>query len=168
MVIAMEFIRGKFLKLLSCFRLHNDPSGNTNNTTPAVNQPHLVRKRRHQIRTVLLVLDYAMEFIGGIFLVAVVFVGDTIFYHRVLFCIGTFVYGCLIPIAYLLNESRVRTTILDHGWIRGFRSIFYSAATIRENDRKSARQARGQNAEQKDDGFNGILLQKQEEEGELD
>ena len=109
-----------------------------------------------------------MEFIGGIFLVAVVFVGDTIFYQRVLFCIVTFVYGCLIPIAYLLNESRLRTTILDHGWIRGFRSIFYSAAKIRENNRELARQPRGQNGEQKDDGFNGVLLQGQEEEGEVD
>lgn len=62
----------------------------------------------------------------------------------------------------------MRTTILDHGWVRGFSSIFYSAATIRENDRKSARQPKGQDGEQKDDGFNGILLQRQEEEGEGD
>ena len=159
----MVFISAIFLKLSSCFRLHNNSSDNTNNTAPAACQPRLVRKRRHQIRTVLLVLDYAMEFIGGIFLVAVVFIGDTISYQRVLFCIGTFVYGCLIPIAYLSNESRVRQTILDHGWFRGFRSIFYSTATIRENDRESARQKA---AEQKDDGFNGILLQGQEEEGD--
>ena len=64
-----------------------------------------------------------------------VFVGDSIFYQRVLFCAGTFLYGVPIPMAYLLNESRVRNIIVNDGWLEGIKSIFLSDKQIRDNDR---------------------------------
>jgi len=87
------------------------------------------RKRRHDMRKTLLVLDYAIELGGGFFMFFVIFVGDSIFYQRVLFCAGTFLYGIPIPIAYLLNESRVRNIIVNHGWLKG--SNLSSSLTVK-------------------------------------
>ena len=87
------------------------------------------------MRKTLLVLDYAIELGGGFFMFFVIFVGDSIFYQRVIFCAGTFLYGIPIPIAYLLNESRVRNIIVNEGWLEGFKSIFLSDRQIRHNDR---------------------------------
>jgi len=93
------------------------------------------RQRRHKVRKTLLVLDYAIELGGGFFMFFAVFVGDSIFYQRVLFCAGTFLYGVPIPMAYLLNESRVRNIIVNDGWLRGIKSIFLSDQQIRDYDR---------------------------------
>ena len=94
------------------------------------------RKRRHQMRNVLLVLDYAIELVGGLFMILVVFVGDSLLYQRILYCFGTFLYGIPIPLAYLLNESRVRTIIVKEGWKEGFASIFYSPKKIMDLERE--------------------------------
>ena len=93
-------------------------------------------------------------------MILVIFVGDSIFYQRVLFCVGTFVYGIPIPMAYLLNESRVRDTIVNHGWLQGFWSVFYSSTHIRENKREAIQNTKRKESMAKDDGhdgFNGVL-----------
>ena len=93
-------------------------------------------------------------------MILVIFVGDSIFYQRVLFCVGTFVYGIPIPLAYLLNESRVRDTIVNHGWLQGFWSVFYSSTHIRENKREAIQNTKRKESMAKDDGhdgFNGVL-----------
>ena len=93
-------------------------------------------------------------------MILVIFVGDSIFYQRVLFCVGTFVYGIPIPMAYLLNESRVRDTIVNHGWVQGFWSVFYSSTHIRENKREAIQNTKRKESMAKDDGhdgFNGVL-----------
>ena len=90
-------------------------------------------------------------------MILVIFVGDSIFYQRVLFCVGTFVYGIPIPMAYLLNESRVRDTIVNHGWLQGFWSVFYSSTHIRENKREAIQNTKRKESVAKDDGFNGVL-----------
>ena len=120
------------------------------------------RQRRHKMRKMLLVLDYAIELGGGFFMFFVIFVGDSIFYQRVLFCAGTFLYGIPIPIAYLLNESRVRNIIVNDGWIKGFQSIFLSNKQMRENERlqveKSKREKQATNDKNEDVELNGGTL----------
>ena len=139
--------------------MHNPP-GNKTSANQNKGETTNLRKRRHTIRSILLVLDYAIEFIGGAFMILVIFVGDSIFYQRVLFCVGTFVYGIPIPMAYLLNESRVRDTIVNHGWLQGFWSVFYSSTHIRENKREAIQNTKRKESMAKDDGhdgFNGVL-----------
>ena len=139
--------------------MHNPP-GNKTLANQNKGETTNLRKRRHKIRSILLVLDYAIEFIGGAFMILVIFVGDSIFYQRVLFCVGTFVYGIPIPMAYLLNESRVRDTIVNHGWVQGFWSVFYSSTHIRENKREAIQNTKRKESMAKDDGhdgFNGVL-----------
>ena len=38
----------------------------------------------------------------------------------------------LIPMTYLINESRVKDIIIIDGWIQGIKSIFYSSEKIRQ------------------------------------
>ena len=116
-----------------------------------------IRRRRYIIRLVLIVLDYAVEFFGGSFMLFIFFVGEnkeeySLLYQRVLFCIGTFIYGIPISIAYLFNEDRVRSVILNSGWTEGFRSIFYCDDKIRNLERQRRRSMLLGN-----DGFNGRL-----------
>ena len=147
------------MPLFLIFRLHN-PQGNRNLANHNKGETTNLRKRRHTIRSILLVLDYAIECVGGAFMILVIFVGDSIFYQRVLFCVGTFVYGIPIPLAYLLNESRVRDTIVNHGWLQGFCSVFYSSSHIRENKREAIQNTKRKESMAKDDGndgFNGVL-----------
>ena len=108
----------------------------------------------------LLVLDYAIELVGGFFMFFVIFVGDSIFYQRVLFCAGTFLYGIPIPIAYLLNESRVRNVIVNDGWAKGIKSIFDSNAQIRETQRAQSAKFRQKTETTKNDQGerNGVIL----------
>ena len=115
------------------------------------------RQRRHKMRKTLLVLDYAIELGGGFFMFFVIFVGDSIFYQRVLFCAGTFLYGIPIPVAYLLNESRVRDIIVNDGWLEGLKSIFLSDKHIRDNDRLKIKKSKLNHANEKkeDDEQNG-------------
>ena len=100
--------------------------------------------RRHQMRKVLLILDYLVETVGGLFIFLVFFIGEnkvsySLLYQQILFCIGALIYGIPIPIAYLLNESRVRNIIVNYGWFEGFKSIFDSDDKIREWDREQIR-----------------------------
>ena len=126
------------------------------------------RTRRHQMRKVLLVLDYAIETTGGVFMFLILFIGEnkfhySLFYQRILFCFGTFLYAVPIPISYLLNETRVRDVIVKHGWKEGFKAIFYSADKIRNFERKKSYIGRrpGNNRININtanvDGFNGVL-----------
>ena len=41
-------------------------------------------------------------------------------------------YSVPIPISYLINESRVKDTIISSGWVEGFKSIFHSEEKIRD------------------------------------
>ena len=121
------------------------------------------RERRHNMRKVLIVVDYAIEFFGGLFILLIFFVGEnkvsySLLYQRILFCIGTFVYGILVPVAYLANECRVRDIIVNAGWTEGFKSIFDSREKIRDLERRaniSASRMRVHAAS--NDGFNGVL-----------
>ena len=70
------------------------------------------------------------------FYIFVFFIGEKVFLQHVLLSVGTFIYGVPIPLAYLLNETRVRNTIIDKGWIEGFKSIFYSNEKIKQLKRK--------------------------------
>ena len=121
------------------------------------------RERRHNMRKVLIVIDYAIEFVGGLFILFIFFVGEnkafySLLYQRILFCIGIFVYGILIPLAYLANECRVRDIIVTDGWIEGFKSIFYSKNQNRNRERgKSNSKSRRRNMFAINDGFNGVL-----------
>ena len=127
------------------------------------------RQRRHKMRKTLLVLDYAIELGGGFFMFFVIFVGDSIFYQRVLFCAGTFLYGIPIPVAYLLNESRVRNIIVNDGWFEGLKSIFLSDKQIRDNDRLKIEKSKVNHANQKkeDDEQNGGIANTTSQEGNL-
>ena len=137
------------------YRLRNNNENNLSNQDSVKSKE--IRRRRHIIRLVLIVLDYAIEFFGGSFMFIIFFVGEnketySLLYQRILFCIGTFIYGTPIPIAYLFNEDRVRSVILNSGWAEGFRAIFYSDDTIRNLERQ-----RRQSLLLRNDGFNGRL-----------
>ncbi len=119
------------------------------------------------MRKVLLILDHAIESTGGLFMFLVFFIGEnkvyySLFYQRILFSVGTFIYGVPIPLAYLLNESRVRDIIVNEGWVEGFKAIFYSADKIKNLERQSVmsssvRNRHVINAGPIADGFNGVL-----------
>ena len=87
------------------------------------------RARRHLVRKVLLVLDDIIDTLSGTFTITLFFFGGnkgpySLLYQRILHCVGAFCYGILIPLAHLLNESRVRTIIVDDGWFQGFKAVF--------------------------------------------
>ena len=110
------------------------------------------------MRKVLLILDHAVESAGGMFMFLVLFIGEnkvsySLYYQRILFSLGTFLYGIPIPIAYLLNESRVRDVIVNKGWVEGFKAIFYSADKIKSLERQKVMNS----SSAKNDGFNGVL-----------
>ena len=88
------------------------------------------------MRIFLLVLDYIVECIGGTFIFIVIFAAEkSLLQQHVLLTIGSFVFGVPIPLAYLLNETRVRTTIIQQGWLKGFKSIFLSSERIKQLER---------------------------------
>ena len=122
--------------LVSCyyFRLHSNAEKNAlkSRRESKVN----TRKRRHNLRKVLLTLDYGVECIGCSLISLVFFVGDRFVLQRILLTLAAFVFGVPIPIAYLLNESRVRNVIISKGWIRAFISIFDSPEKIKRLERK--------------------------------
>ena len=94
------------------------------------------RKRRHHLRIFLLVLDYLVECLGGIFIFIVIFVADkSLLQQHVMLTIGSFVYGVPIPLAYLLNETRVRNIIIQNGWLEGVKSIFHSSERLKQLER---------------------------------
>ena len=97
--------------------------------------------RRHRVRKILIVLDYIIDSVTGVFILLLLFIGEnkvsySLLYQRILFCFGNFAYGILTPIAHLLNESRVRNIIVKDGWFNGFISIFYSEKKMREYQTK--------------------------------
>ena len=116
-------------------RLQQNSERNALETT-LIQASYRHRKKRHRIRKILLVLDYIVECIGCLFIFFVFFIGEKRFLQHVLLSVGTFIYGVPIPFAYLLNESRVRNTIIDEGWAEGFKSIFYSNEKIKQLKRK--------------------------------
>ena len=121
---------------LSCiFRLHENAESNSlkSKQESAVN----MRKKRHNIRKILLTLDYGVECIGCVLISLVFFVGDQFLLQRTLLSVGAFVYGIPIPIAYLLNESRIRNIVLTKGWIKAFLSIFHSSRKVKRIKRKT-------------------------------
>ena len=120
--------------LISLSRLHHSSEKILDNSYDL--DARSKRKRRHHLRIFLLVLDYIVECIGGTFIFIVIFVAEkSLLQQHVLLTIGSFVFGVPIPLAYLLNETRVRTTIIQHGWLKGFKSIFLSSERIKQLER---------------------------------
>ena len=127
------------------FRLHEAGAQNVSNYQSKESQKK--RLRRHQVRKILMVLDYIIDVVAGTFILFLLFIGEnkvsySLLYQRILFCFGTLLYGILIPIAHLLNESRVRNIIVKDGWLKGFISIFHSEKQIRQFQRKQNIQMR--------------------------
>ena len=116
------------------FRLHDN--GERNSLAPK-SEVEKRRRGRHRLRKVLLALDYLVECSGGCFIFIVIFVGDeSLLQQHILLTIGSFIYGVPIPLAYLLNETRVRNIIIKKGWIEGFISIFHSPEKIKQLERE--------------------------------
>ena len=95
-----------------------------------------VKDRRHNLRKVLLILDYIVELIGSVFCGFVYFAGDHLILQHIVLTAGSLIYGITVPLTHLLNESRVRDVILNQGWIQGFNSVFYSTKKIKQIERK--------------------------------
>lgn len=94
----------------------------------------LRRKRKHQLRLLLLVLDYIVESLGSIVIFVVVFVANkSILQQHALTTFGSFVYGVPIPFSYLLSETRIRVIIIEHGWLQGIKAIFISSGGIKQS-----------------------------------
>ena len=90
------------------------------------------RKHRHETCKKLLVLDYIIETIGSVFIGIAYFVSNkSILQEYILGTCCIMIYAVPIPISYLINESRVKDTIISKGWLEGFKSIFYSEEKIR-------------------------------------
>ena len=122
------------------FRSHNE--GNQN--LARFCQPNarsedatLRRNHRHRTKKILLVVDYIIEGISGVVLFVIIFVTKkNVLLQYVLLSLITFVYAVPIPISYLINEKRVKDTVIASGWVAGFKSIFHSAETIRRLERE--------------------------------
>ena len=107
-----------------------------NDVTIARNDRKRNKDRRHTLRKTLLITDYVVEFLGSMFCIFVYFVGNQLLLQHILLTIGSLIYGVAIPLAFLLNESRVRDEILSKGWLQGFKAIFYSPQRIKMLERK--------------------------------
>ena len=121
------------------FRLNEASLQNISNQQSKKNKKK--RMRRHRVRKILIVLDYIIDSVTGVFILLLLFIGEnkvsySLLFQRILFCFGNFAYGILTPIAHLLNESRVRNIIVKDGWFNGFISIFYSEKKMREYQTK--------------------------------
>jgi hypothetical protein len=124
----------KNIHALLYFRLHNN--GERNILTARLESAKIKRRRRHQLRKVLLILDYVVECTGCLFILFIYFVGEEFLLQHILLSLGMFIYGVPIPIAYLLNETRVRNVIISKGWVEGFKSIFNSDQKIKQMERE--------------------------------
>ena len=91
-----------------------------------------------------MVLDYIVETTGGL-ICLVTNVSGTLYQYKavtniapnyIAMCFMGFMYAVPIPLSYLINESRVRDTIIADGWIDGIKSIFYSPEKIRNLERE--------------------------------
>ena len=118
------------------FRLHENSEQTSLN--PKSDDIRIKRRRgRHRLRKVLLALDYLVECLGGCFIFIAIFIGhESLLQQHILLTIGSFIYGVPIPLAYLLNETRVRNIIIKKGWLEGFISIFHSPEKIKELERE--------------------------------
>ena len=96
------------------------------------------RKQRHETRKALIVLDCTVETMVGLILLVTNVLGTLVQYKAAGFIAGftVLMYAIPIPLAYLVNESRVRSTILAAGWIEGIKSIFYSSEKILNLERE--------------------------------
>ena len=113
------------------FRLHDSSEKILDNGSDK--ESKLRRKRRHQLRIFLLVVDYLIESLGSICIFVVVFVADkSLSQHHLLITAGSFLYGVPIALSYLLSETRVRTIIIENGWFQGITSIFQSSEKIKQ------------------------------------
>ena len=126
----------KNLNYVLFFRLHENSERKSLN--PKSDGIRIKRRRcRHRLRKVLLALDYLVECLGGCFIFIAIFIGDeSLLQQHILLTIGSFIYGVPIPLAYLLNETRVRNIIIKKGWLEGFISIFHSPEKIKELERE--------------------------------
>ena len=90
--------------------------------------------RQQHVRKVLLILDYAVECIGCLSVLlgySIKTFTEKIVVSYIVKSIAFSSFGIMIPLAYLLNESRVKQTIEKLGWYAGFKSIFHSRRKIR-------------------------------------
>ena len=120
-----------FKQNIAFFRLHENSERKCLN--PKSDSLTIKRRRgRHRLRKVLLALDYLVECLGGCIIFIAIFIGDeSLLQQHILLTIGSFIYGVPIPLAYLLNETRVRNIIIKKGWLEGFISIFHSPEKIK-------------------------------------
>ena len=125
-----------FKQNIAFFRLHENSERKCLN--PKSDSLTIKRRRgRHRLRKVLLALDYLVECLGGCIIFIAIFIGDeSLLQQHILLTIGSFIYGVPIPLAYLLNETRVRNIIIKKGWLEGFISIFHSPEKIKELERE--------------------------------
>ena len=83
-------------------------------------------------------MDYIIETIGSVFIGIAYFVSNkSIIQEYILGTCCILIYAVPIPISYLINESRVKDTIISKGWLEGFKSIFYSEEKIRHIRRQN-------------------------------
>ena len=93
------------------------------------------RKRRHDIRKILLVFAYLMDCSAGVSIFCITTVrNNSIIQERILAAIGFFTYSIPVPLAHLLCEVRVRDTIIENGWYLGLKSIFQTSKAIRNEN----------------------------------
>ena len=64
--------------------------------------------------------------------ITVYFVDNQLLVQYLFFTLFVAMYSIAIPMTYLVNERRVKDTIMDDGWIEGIRSVFHSTETIRQ------------------------------------
>ena len=114
------------------FRLHASSEKILDN--PNSPDAKLRRKRKHQLRLFLLVLDYIVESLGSIVIFVVVFVANkSILQQHALTTVGSLVYGVPIPFSYLLSETRIRVIIIENGWLQGIKAIFQGSGGIKQS-----------------------------------
>ena len=104
-------------------RLHRN--GERNILNERTENAKMRRRRRHQIRKVLLALDYVVEFLGCLVvyfstLVLSVLGGQLLLQH-ILLSVAMFVYAVPIPLAYLLNETFCLVTLYNKPIFQGGR-----------------------------------------------
>ena len=115
------------------FRLFNTSEISATNDLNDVSKAK--RKRRHDIRKILLVLAYLIDFSAGVSFFCITTVANkSMLQERILAAIGFFTYSIPVPLAHLLSEVRVRDTIIQNGWYLGLKSIFQTSKAIRNEN----------------------------------
>ena len=86
-----------------------------------------IRRRRHNINKIMHIIDYVIES-GGHIIIVVNFYAFAHYQNTLTFrIIGSliwFIVSIPIPIAFLINERRVKDTIMKFGWMDGLKSVF--------------------------------------------